>query len=105
MDATTSPRASFSLTVLRRISRIAMAGPPSLAVLALAMCRRYAAGSRSHSGKRRKLSLNYTTEFKSILAEVSPEEGQARGHLPPCYRKVDKDPMTDFIYKPNTPRI
>src|SRR5260221_12743108 len=105
MDATTSSRASFSLTVLRRISRIAIAGPPSLPVLALAMCRRYAAGIRSHSGKRRKLSMNYTAEFKSIRAEVSPEEWQARVDLAACYRKVDKYAMTDLIYNHITARI
>src|SRR5258708_15662560 len=98
MDATTSPRASFSLTVLRRISRIAMAGPPSLPVLALAMCRRYAAGIRSHSGKRPKLSMNYTTQLQSIRAEVSPEELQARVDLAPRQCKVHQYALDRLDY-------
>jgi hypothetical protein len=34
--------------------------------------------------------MNYTTDFKSIRAEVSPEEWQARVDLAACYRLVDK---------------
>ncbi len=49
--------------------------------------------------------MNYTTEFKSIRAEVSPEEWQARVDLAACYRKVDKYAMTDLIYNHITARI
>ena len=44
------------------------------------------------------LSMNYTTDFKSIRAEVSAEEWQARVDLAACYRLVDKYGMTDLIY-------
>src|SRR4029450_1052026 len=56
-------------------------------------------------GKRRKLSMNYTTDFKSIRAEVSPAEWQARVDLAACYRLVDKYGMTDLIYNHITARI
>jgi Class II Aldolase and Adducin N-terminal domain len=49
--------------------------------------------------------MNYTTEFKSIRAEVSPEEWQARVDLAACYRLVDKYAMTDLIYNHITARI
>src|SRR2546422_2632937 len=93
IDATTSSRASFSLTLLRRISPIGTAAPP---LLLLALSRRYAA--QADSGKRRELSMNYTTDFKPIRAEVSPEEWQARVDLAACYRLVDKYGMADLIY-------
>jgi hypothetical protein len=44
--------------------------------------------------------MNYTTDFKSIRAEVSTEEWQARVDLAACYRLVDKYGMTDLIYPP-----
>src|ERR671936_1531477 len=49
--------------------------------------------------------MNYTTDFKSIRAEVSPQEWQARVDLAACYRLVDKDGMTDLIYNHITARI
>jgi hypothetical protein len=67
------------------------------------MRRRYAAGA--DGAKRWKLSMNYTTEFKSIRAEVSAEEWQARVDLAACYRLVDKYAMTDLIYNHITARI
>ena len=33
--------------------------------------------------------MNYATDFKSIRAQVSPEEWQARVDLAACYRLVD----------------
>src|SRR6516165_11469568 len=51
------------------------------------------------------LSMNYTTDFKSIRAEVSAEEWQARVDLAACYRLVDKYGMTDLIYNHITARI
>ena len=51
------------------------------------------------------LSMNYTTDFKSIRAEVSAEEWQTRVDLAACYRLVDKYGMTDLIYNHITARI
>jgi hypothetical protein len=51
------------------------------------------------------LSMNYTTDFKSIRAEVSAEEWQARVDLAACYRLIDKYGMTDLIYNHITARI
>ena len=48
---------------------------------------------------------NYSTDFKSIKDEVSPEEWQARLELAACYRLVDKYGMTDLIYNHITSRI
>jgi ribulose-5-phosphate 4-epimerase/fuculose-1-phosphate aldolase len=48
--------------------------------------------------------MNYTTDFKSIRAEVSAEEWQARVDLAACYRLVDKYGMTDLIYNHITAR-
>jgi len=67
------------------------------------MRRGYAAGA--DGAKRWKLSMNYTTEFKSIRAEVSAEEWQARVDLAACYRLIDKYAMTDLIYNHITARI
>src|SRR5262245_23853817 len=113
IDATTSSRASLSLTLLRRMSRIDMPGPPSLwSLVALSFCallassggRRYAAGPADRRAGR-KLSMNYTTDFKSIRGQVSAEEWQARVDLAACYRLVDKYGMTDLIYNHITARI
>jgi len=49
--------------------------------------------------------MNYTTDFKSIRAEVSAEEWQTRVDLAACYRLVDKYGMTDLIYNHITARI
>src|SRR5215468_8947867 len=49
--------------------------------------------------------MNYTTEFKSIRGQVSPEEWQTRVDLAACYRLVDKYEMTDLIYNHITARI
>jgi hypothetical protein len=48
---------------------------------------------------------NYTTEFRSIKDDVSPEEWQARLDLAACYRLVDAYGMTDIIYNHITLRI
>src|SRR5262249_46122156 len=52
-----------------------------------------------------KLSMNYTTDFKSIRGQVSAQEWQARVDLAACYRLVDKYGMTDLIYNHITARI
>ena len=49
--------------------------------------------------------MNYTTDFKSIRAEVSAEEWQTRVDLAACYRLVDKYGMTDLIYNHITAHI
>jgi ribulose-5-phosphate 4-epimerase/fuculose-1-phosphate aldolase len=49
--------------------------------------------------------MNYTTNFKSVQGEVSPEEWQARVALAACYRLVDHFGMTDLIYNHITTRI
>ncbi len=49
--------------------------------------------------------MHYTTEFKSLCGQVSPEEWQARVDLAACYRLVDKYGMTDLIYNHITARI
>jgi ribulose-5-phosphate 4-epimerase/fuculose-1-phosphate aldolase len=51
------------------------------------------------------LSMNYTTDFKSIRGEVSAQEWQARVDLAACYRLVDKYGMTDLIYNHITARM
>ncbi len=50
-------------------------------------------------------SKNYSTDFRSIKDEVSPEEWEARVELAACYRLVDKYGMTDLIYNHITSRI
>src|SRR6266511_1935796 len=60
---------------------------------------------RSSDSGKRELSMNCTTDFKSIRAEVSPEEWQARVDLAACYRLMDKFGMTDLIYNHITARI
>jgi ribulose-5-phosphate 4-epimerase/fuculose-1-phosphate aldolase len=49
--------------------------------------------------------MNYSTDFKSIRGEVSPEEWQARVDLAACYRLIDKYGMADLIYNHITARI
>lgn len=49
--------------------------------------------------------MNYTTDFKSIRAEVSAAEWQTRVDLAACYRLVDKYGMTDLIYNHITARV
>lgn len=49
--------------------------------------------------------MNYSTSFKSLKDEVSPEEWQARVELAACYRLVDVFGMTDLIYNHITARI
>ena len=41
--------------------------------------------------------MNYTTDFKSIRGQVSPQEWQTRVDLAACYRLIDKYGMTDLI--------
>src|SRR5262249_45425395 len=108
IEATTSSRASFSFTLLRRISD--MRESPLL--LAGVMEQNYAA-----TGKPQETSIfraveqgsgrtmNYATDFKSVQHDVSPEEWQTRVDLAACYRLVDKYGMTDLIYNHITARI
>jgi len=49
--------------------------------------------------------LNYGTDFRSVMNDVSPEEWQARIDLAACYRLVDRFGMTDLIYNHITLRI
>jgi ribulose-5-phosphate 4-epimerase/fuculose-1-phosphate aldolase len=49
--------------------------------------------------------MNYTTDFKSIRDEVSPQEWQARLDLAACYRLVDAYEMTDMASNHITARI
>jgi ribulose-5-phosphate 4-epimerase/fuculose-1-phosphate aldolase len=49
--------------------------------------------------------MKYSTDFKSLRDEVSPEEWQARVELAACYRLMDKYGMTDMIYNHITARI
>src|SRR5579871_5173787 len=49
--------------------------------------------------------MNYTTNFRPVQGEVSPEEWQARVELAACYRLVDHFGMTDLIYNHITARI
>jgi ribulose-5-phosphate 4-epimerase/fuculose-1-phosphate aldolase len=55
--------------------------------------------------QERPAAMNYSTDFKSIRDEVSPEEWQARLDLAACYRLVDKFEMTDLTYNHITARI
>jgi len=58
---------------------------------------------KSRSGEQ--TSMNYTTDFRSIRHDVSPQEWQARVDLAACYRLMDKYGMTDLIYNHITARI
>jgi len=80
------------------MSRIGTAGPPSCLGLGYepALC----CPAPTLAASKHRLSMNYTTDFKSIRAEVSAEEWQARVDLAACYRLVDKYGMTDLIYPP-----
>ena len=49
--------------------------------------------------------MNYTTDFKSIRDDVSPEEWQTRVDLAACYRLIDIYGMTDLTYNHITARI
>jgi ribulose-5-phosphate 4-epimerase/fuculose-1-phosphate aldolase len=49
--------------------------------------------------------MNYSTDWKSVRDDVSPEEWAARVELAACYRLVDKFGMTDLIYNHITNRI
>src|SRR2546423_7708505 len=62
-------------------------------------------GVRLSAASEHGLSMNYTTDFKSIRAEVSAQEWQTRVDLAACYRLVDKYGMTDLIYNHITARI
>src|SRR4029077_3034510 len=121
IEATTSSRLSFSLTLLRRISPMCTARPPPsvpLAIpcsqslvrgpLALSTRWRYAADVRQGipgGEQARKLSMDYTTDFKSIRGQVSAEEWQARVDLAACYPLVGKYGMTHLLYNHITARI
>ena len=50
-------------------------------------------------------TANYSTQFRSIKDEVSPEEWETRLDLAACYRLVDSFGMTDLIYNHITARI
>src|SRR6266699_6018053 len=103
IDATTSSRLSFSLTLFCRMSRIGTAGPPSCLGLSHqpALC----CPASTLAASKHGLSMNYTTDFKSICAEVSAEEWQARVDLAACYRLVARYGMTDLIYNHITARV
>jgi ribulose-5-phosphate 4-epimerase/fuculose-1-phosphate aldolase len=49
--------------------------------------------------------MSYTTNFRSIRDEVSPEEWETRVALAACYRLVDHYGMTDLTYNHITARI
>ncbi len=49
--------------------------------------------------------MNAMASFRSIRAEVSPEEWQTRVDLAACYRLVDRYGMTDMIYNHITARV
>src|SRR5947209_4954203 len=49
--------------------------------------------------------MDYTTDFKSIRGQVTPQEWQTRVDLAACYRLIDKYGMTDLIYNHITARI
>ena len=49
--------------------------------------------------------MNYSTDFKCVRDEVSPEEWQTRVELAACYRLVDNFGMTDLIYNHITARV
>jgi ribulose-5-phosphate 4-epimerase/fuculose-1-phosphate aldolase len=49
--------------------------------------------------------MNYSTDFKCVRDEVSPEEWQTRVELAACYRLVDKFGMSDLIYNHITASI
>ena len=49
--------------------------------------------------------MNYSTDFKSIRNDVSPQEWRTRVDLAACYRLVDAYGMTDLIYNHITARI
>jgi ribulose-5-phosphate 4-epimerase/fuculose-1-phosphate aldolase len=55
--------------------------------------------------QRKAARMNYSTAFKSVRDEVSPQEWQTRLDLAACYRLVDKYGMTDLIYNHITARI
>src|ERR1700688_1788978 len=97
IEATTSPRASFSFTWLRRTSLI-LADMVAQILTDMACPRRY-------SWANRRDAVNYSTEFKSIRNEVSAQEWQARIDLAACYRLVDQYGMADLIYNHITARI
>ncbi|MDH5342855.1 MAG: hypothetical protein OEW79_08495, partial [Betaproteobacteria bacterium] len=50
-------------------------------------------------------TANYSTQFRSIKDEVSPEEWETRLNLAACYRLADSFGMTDLIYNHITARI
>src|SRR6266851_584505 len=98
IDATTSSRASFSLTLLRRISRICIAAPPTcfanacpgkvgtgfsdkdmrkIAALALSSARRYAAGK--YPGGRPGTSRMEIIHELHDRVQVDPRPGLGRG--------------------------
>jgi ribulose-5-phosphate 4-epimerase/fuculose-1-phosphate aldolase len=51
------------------------------------------------------VAANYSTRFRCIRDEVSPEEWQTRLDLAACYRLTDVYGMTDLIYNHITARI
>src|SRR3954471_15410040 len=107
IEATTSPRASFSLTLFRRMSLAGTSGTPWMRPIGLA--------SPPDSGYDRfpmivqpdkaRSVMKYDTNFKSVKDEVSAEEWQARVELAACYRLGDQYEMTDLIYNHITARI
>jgi ribulose-5-phosphate 4-epimerase/fuculose-1-phosphate aldolase len=54
---------------------------------------------------RKGYTVNYSTDFKTIRNDVSPQEWRTRVDLAACYRLVDAYGMTDLIYNHITARI
>src|SRR6516165_1428629 len=93
IEATTSPRASFSFAWLHRTS------------LGLADILADMTHPGSCSPPDRRSAVNYSTDFKSIRNDVSEPEWQTRLDLAACYRLVDQYAMLDLIYNHITARI
>src|SRR5215472_2829150 len=93
IEATTSPRASFSFAWLHSTS--------------LGLADRLADMTHpgSYSPPDGRSAVNYATDFKSIRNDVSEQEWQTRTDLAACYRLVDQYGMADLIYNHITARI
>lgn len=49
--------------------------------------------------------MNYSTDFKCVRDDVSPQEWQTRVELAACYRLIDRYGMTDLIYNHITAKV
>src|ERR1700680_3395064 len=97
IEATTSLRASFSFTWLRRTSLI-LADMAAQIPTDMACPRRY-------SRANRRGAVNYATDFESIRNDVSAQEWQARIDLAACYRLVDQYGIGALIFQHITARL